>query len=85
VGSKPISHATGFITYKPIDEQFVRLEAGHRAVVLCSQQKYILSPIPTRFEVFTVGTIKNAVFWDIKTQFVPHKKYITPPLQGPVG
>jgi hypothetical protein len=27
-----------------------------------------------RYEVFTAVTMKNAVFWDIKTQFVPHRK-----------
>jgi hypothetical protein len=26
-----------------------------------------------KFEVFTAVTMKN-VFWDIKTQFVPHRK-----------
>jgi hypothetical protein len=25
-------------------------------------------------------TMKNVVFWDIKTQFVPHRRYITSPL-----
>jgi hypothetical protein len=25
-----------------------------------------------RFEVFTAVTMKNAAFWDIETQFVPH-------------
>jgi hypothetical protein len=30
-------------------------------------------------------TVKNAVFWDIKTQFVPHKRHITSPLQSPAG
>jgi hypothetical protein len=29
--------------------------------------------------------MKNAVFWDIKTQFVPHRRHITPPLQSPTG
>jgi hypothetical protein len=29
--------------------------------------------------------MKNAVFWDIKTQFVPHKKHITSPLHTPAG
>jgi hypothetical protein len=29
--------------------------------------------------------MKNAVFWDIKTQFVFHKKHITSPLQSPAG
>jgi hypothetical protein len=28
-----------------------------------------------RFEVFTAVTIKNAVSWDIKTQFIPHRKH----------
>jgi hypothetical protein len=27
--------------------------------------------------------MKNAVFWDIETQFVPHRRHITSPLQGP--
>jgi hypothetical protein len=26
-----------------------------------------------RFEVFTALAMKNAVFWDMKTQFVPHR------------
>jgi hypothetical protein len=29
--------------------------------------------------------MKNAVFWDIKTQFVPHKRHITSPLQSSAG
>jgi hypothetical protein len=33
-----------------------------------------------RFEVFTAVTMKNAVFWDIKTQFVLHRRDITSPL-----
>jgi hypothetical protein len=28
-----------------------------------------------RFEVFTAVTMTNAVFWDIKTQFVPHRRH----------
>jgi hypothetical protein len=28
-------------------------------------------------------TMKNAVFWDIKTQFIPHRRHITSPLQSP--
>jgi hypothetical protein len=30
-------------------------------------------------------TIKNAVFWDIKTQFVLHRRHITSPLQSPAS
>jgi hypothetical protein len=35
-------------------------------------------------EVFYV-TMKNVVFWDIKTQFVPHMGHITSPLQSSAG
>jgi hypothetical protein len=35
-----------------------------------------------RLEVKAV-TMKNVVFWDIKTQFLPHRRYITSPLQNP--
>jgi hypothetical protein len=38
-----------------------------------------------RFEVFTAVTVKNSVFWDIKIQFVPHRRHITSPLQNPAG
>jgi hypothetical protein len=30
-------------------------------------------------------TLKNAVIWDIKTQFVPHKRHITSPLGSPAS
>jgi hypothetical protein len=29
--------------------------------------------------------MKNAVIWDIRTQFVPHKKHVTSQLQNPAG
>jgi hypothetical protein len=38
-----------------------------------------------RFEVFTAVNMKNVVFWDIKTQLVPHRRLITSPLQSPAG
>jgi hypothetical protein len=38
-----------------------------------------------RFEVFTAVTMKNGVFWDIKTQFVLHRRHITSQLQRPAG
>jgi hypothetical protein len=38
-----------------------------------------------RVEVITAVTMKNAVFWDIGTQFVPHRRHITSPLQRPAG
>jgi hypothetical protein len=38
-----------------------------------------------RFEGFTAVTVKNVVLWDMKTQFVPHRRHITSPLQSPAG
>jgi hypothetical protein len=35
------------------------------------------------FEVFTAVTMKYVIFWDIKTQFVLHRRHITSPLQSP--
>jgi hypothetical protein len=29
--------------------------------------------------------MKNVVFWDIKTQFLLHRRHITSPLQSPAG
>jgi hypothetical protein len=29
--------------------------------------------------------MKNAVLWDIKYQFIPHRKHITPPQQSTAG
>jgi hypothetical protein len=38
-----------------------------------------------KLEVFTAVTMKNVAFWDIKTQFVPHRRHTTSPLQSPAG
>jgi hypothetical protein len=35
-----------------------------------------------RFEVFMAVTMKNVVFWDIRTQFVLHRRHIMSPLQS---
>jgi hypothetical protein len=35
-----------------------------------------------QYEVFTAVTMKNVVFWDIKTKFVPHRRHITFLLQA---
>jgi hypothetical protein len=37
------------------------------------------------FEVSSSVTMKNAVFWDIKVQFEPHRRHITSPLQSPAA
>jgi hypothetical protein len=29
--------------------------------------------------------MKNAVFWDTKTQFVPHRRHVKSPVQNPAG
>jgi hypothetical protein len=35
-----------------------------------------------RFEVLTAVTMKNAVYWDTKTQFVPQRRHVTSPLRS---
>jgi hypothetical protein len=35
------------------------------------------------FEISPAETMKNVVFWDKRTKFVPHRKHITSPLQSP--
>jgi hypothetical protein len=37
-----------------------------------------------RAEVFMAVTMKNAVFWNIKTQFIPHRSHKSP-LQSQAG
>jgi hypothetical protein len=41
--------------------------------------------VVVRFEVFTAVTMKNVVFWDIKTRFIPHRRHITLMLQSSAG
>jgi hypothetical protein len=33
-------------------------------------------------DVFTAVTMKNAVYWDMKTQFVLHRRHIPSPLES---
>jgi hypothetical protein len=42
------------------------------------------SILVVRLDVFTAVTMKN-VFWDIKPQFVPHRRHITSPLLSPAS
>jgi hypothetical protein len=51
----------------------------------CSQQCKQLDLNSVRFEVFTAANMKNVVFWDIKAQFVPHRRHNTSPLQSPAS
>jgi hypothetical protein len=43
------------------------------------------NPMFVRSEIVTAVTMKDAVFWDIKPQFVPHSKHNTSPIQSPAG
>jgi hypothetical protein len=59
---------------------------GYKSSVCTSQETHYISATESsqlvRFEVFTAVTMKN-VFWDIKAQFVPHRRHITSLLQSP--
>jgi hypothetical protein len=55
-------------------------------VMLYSNRKlYGQALLFVSFEVFTAVTMKNVVFWDIKTQFVLYRRHITSLLQSPAG
>jgi hypothetical protein len=56
----------------------VHSEAGHMPVDSSSV-------ICTRITINVHQSTVNAVFWDIKTQFVPHRRQITSLLQSPTG
>jgi hypothetical protein len=43
--------------------------------------QYIINCI-ARLEIFTAVTMKNVVFWGIKTQFLIHRRHIASPLQS---
>jgi hypothetical protein len=45
--------------------------------------KYVTEYV--RFAVFMAVAMKNGVFWDIKNEFVPHRRHITFPLQSPAS
>jgi hypothetical protein len=47
-------------------------------------QGRLTDSIDVRAEDFTAVTMKNVVFWDIKTQFLLHRRHISP-LQSPAG
>jgi hypothetical protein len=44
-----------------------------------------IGQLRVRFEVITALIMKNVVFWDIKTQFFPHRGHIASPLQIKAG
>jgi hypothetical protein len=49
------------------------------------QRPVLVSHEYVTFVVFTAATMKNAIFWNIRTQFMPQMKHITSQIQSPVG
>jgi hypothetical protein len=45
-------------------------------LLLIKARRYAVR-VDIRFEVFTTFAMNNAVFWDVRTQFLPHTKHIT--------
>jgi hypothetical protein len=66
-------------------------DTEHRHLVgACGIRMHVAAPqrepeLKVRSEVFMAVTVKNAVFWDIRPHFVPHRIHITSPLQKPAG
>jgi hypothetical protein len=64
------------------------VEAEHNLFISDSSDSNLSNTLnlnDARFYVFTSVAMKNAVFWDIRTQFVQHRKHSTSPLQIPAG
>jgi hypothetical protein len=59
----------------------VQLVQGNTSIPETIRTKYR----DVRSEVSMAVTMKNVVFWDIKTQFVLHRRHSTSPLQSPAG
>jgi hypothetical protein len=57
------------------------------SVINCLQFKENADPtlVHARIGGFTAVTMKDHVFWDTETQFIPHRKQITSPPQNPAG
>jgi hypothetical protein len=73
---------------KEINKDFWEQEEEEEEEVLPCVERGLQPPervIFVRSEVFTAGTVKNDIFWDIKTQFVPHRRHMTCPLQRAAG
>jgi hypothetical protein len=68
------------------DYEECRLMGYTNPVRTSKDTHYVSATDPSRcwFDVFTAVTIKNAV-WDIKAQFVSHRRHITSPLLIPAG
>jgi hypothetical protein len=72
--------------------KFVCLLLPSSRLIRKFRDQYTLDKQPTsnehqfvRSEVITAVTMKNVVFWDIKTQFVLHRRHIRSQLQSPAG
>jgi hypothetical protein len=69
-------HPSSYLLSRPITPPFLHVCVLRFLRFLCC---CVVSK-ESRFEVFTLVTMKNAVFWD-----VPHRKHITSPLQSLAG
>jgi hypothetical protein len=67
--SLPVNRAHNFIV------SLMRRCEDSISTVMCK-------PFHVRFEVFTAVTMENAVFWDIKTHFIPHMKHIVSAIES---
>jgi hypothetical protein len=54
---------------------FIRCCGSDSAEPLPGSDKGINIDTHVRIEVFTAVTIENVVFWDIKPEFVPHRRH----------
>jgi hypothetical protein len=68
----------GFIGVVQLGNVFIFLQGDSHTQLL--EYKWVIIGKPTDVRVYF--SEKNIVFWDIRTQFVLHRRHITSPLQG---
>jgi hypothetical protein len=65
------------------DSEECRLLGYGKSVLTSQETHYIPATVPSHFLLCTAVIMKNAVFWDIESLFIPHMKHIISPLQRP--
>jgi hypothetical protein len=71
--------------HKDLGNMFPESGGGGAVETVHSSTQVMRCPIRYPKHNFTAVTMKSVVFWDIKTQFVPHRRHITSPLQSSAG
>jgi hypothetical protein len=68
-------HTIVFFLIKPSGRETYRFQVGNSLKTARSPSRMLIQ-VDGAYEIFSAVTMKNAVFWDITTQFVPQRRHI---------